>query len=76
MFISNPSGKMKRRIVELHQEVNGLLEEECMEKDRQLALCREQIKSLWDGSEHQMENDDNGEVSLRLHKTSDVVRDE
>jgi hypothetical protein len=40
--VSNPSGELTRRTVEL-QEINGLLEEECIEKDRQLALCSKQI---------------------------------
>ena len=60
--VSNPSGELTRRTVEL-QEINGLLEEECIiEKDRQLALCSEQIDS-----QLQQANDQLNSTTQQLH---------
>ena len=59
--VSNPSGELTRRTVEL-QEINSLLEEECIEKDRQLALCSEQIDS-----QLQQANDQLNSTTQQLH---------
>ena len=65
--VSNPSGELTRRTVEL-QEINGLLEEECIEKDRQLALCSEQIDS-----QLQQANDQLNSTTQQLHLVTDQL---